>query len=90
MSGDPKAALQKLYEERSRAELLLAGQQHLDGHLGLRARRHTRRFWIIFGLIIAVAVWGAVVTAVYLLERTTASAEVFEHQRRKQIDALAE
>ena len=90
MPGDPKAALKQLYEERSRAELLQAGKQHLDGHLGLRARRHTRRFWIIFGIVITLVVWGAVVAAVYLLERTAASAESFEHHRQQRLDALGE
>jgi len=79
-----------LYDTQDQASLLRAGKQHLDGHLGLRARRHSRRFWIAFGIILVVLVWLAIVAAIYVLERTQSAAASFEHRRQERLDALGD
>jgi len=86
----PREAFKRLYDEQNQAAVLRAGKQHLQGHLGLRARRHSRRFWIVFRVGLVLVVWLAIVAVIYLLERTQASASAFEHRRQERIDALSD
>jgi len=87
---DPKERFRDLYESYGREELAQAGREHLQGNLKLRARRHTRWFWIAFSAAVLLAVWLGILAIVWLLERTSASAERFERQRRERIDRLGE
>lgn len=89
MAKDPKDGFQELYEAYGRDELVQAGRSHLDGNLKLRARRHTRRFWIAFAACVIVAVWLAILGIVYVLERANESADRFERQRRERLDRIA-
>ncbi len=89
MAKDPKDGFQELYEAYGREELVQAGRAHLDSNLKLKARRHTRRFWIAFAVCLVVAVWLAVLGIVYVLERANESADRFERQRRERLDGIA-
>lgn len=88
MVKDPKDGFQNLYKAYGREQLVQVGRDHLDGNLKLRARRHTRRFWIAFAVGVIVAVWLTVLGIVYLLERANESAERFERQRRERFDRI--
>jgi hypothetical protein len=88
VAKDPKDGFQELYEAYGREQLVQAGRDHLDGNLKLKARRHTRRFWIAFAVCVAVAVWLAVLGIVFLLERANESADRFERQRREHLDLV--
>lgn len=88
MAKDPKDGFQELYEAYGRTELAQAGRDHLDGNLKLKARRHTRRFWIVFAACVIVAVWLAILGIVYVLERAHESADRFERQRRERLDGI--
>lgn len=87
---EPKERFRELYEEVPREDLVRAGREHLAGNLKLRARRHTRWFWLAFGLAVVLAVWFGTLAIVWLLERAKASADTFERGRRERIDALTE
>ena len=88
MAKDPKDGFQELYEAYGREALVQAGRAHLDSNLKLKARRHTRRFWIAFAACLVVAVWLAVLGIVYVLERANESADRFERQRRERLDGI--
>jgi len=88
VAKDPKDGFQELYEAYGRTELAQAGRDHLDGNLKLKARRHTRRFWIVFAACVIVAVWLAILGIVYVLERAHESADRFERQRRERLDGI--
>lgn len=88
MPPDPKERFRELYAAYDRKELVQAGREHLQGDLRLRARRHTRWFWIAFALVLLFAVWLGILVIVWLLEHTSASADIFERQRRERIDRL--
>ncbi len=88
MASDPQERFKDLYQGYAREDLVQAGREHLASNLTLRARRHTRWFWIGFAACLVLAVWLAVLGAIYLLERAKASADTFERHRQERIEGL--
>ena len=88
MAKDPKEAFKTLYETYGRDELAQAGRTHLEGDLKLKARRHTRWFWIAFAIGLVLVIWLTILGIIYVLERARDSADRFELHRRERLDQI--
>jgi hypothetical protein len=82
---DPKEKFGELYEAYSKDKLTEIGKQHLDGNLKIRARKHTRLFWMMFGFAVLVFIWLGIIAVAYLLEKSNDAANKFEKNRDVQM-----